>query len=317
MRIDFNKKLVCLAPMAGFTDRVFRQICRENGADLVYTEMVSARGVVENEKIAQKYSRVNKSLKLAEFSDKERPIIIQIFGNEPEFMAEAAKIICDKLDPEGIDINMGCPARKVIANEYGSSLLKEPELAAEITQSVKKVIGDRVLSVKTRLGWDNKDEILKFAPIIEAAGADMIAIHGRTKQQGFLGESDWEMIGRVKDVLQIPVLANGGIRNWQDVNRCLDISRADGVLIGQAAIGKPWIFQEIKNNKEIDYDMQKISYYAKRHLDLYRLYFNNFNEIKKHLVAYYKGFDNCSDFRRKIVLCESFEECEEILKAHI
>ncbi len=308
--IEENQKIIALAPMAGFTDSAFRQICRKNGADLVYSEMVSARGTVED----QKFTDGGKSLGFSRFLDAERPILVQIFGNEPVIMAEAAKIICEKYNPEGIDINMGCPARKVVANDYGSSLLKDPQLAAEIVRQVKASIGDRILSVKTRLGWENNNEILTFAPKMEAAGADMIAIHGRTRKQEFSGEVDWEMIGQVKKLLKIPVLANGGIKNWQDIDRCLEISGADGVLIGQAAVGRPWIFDEYKQQKSIELSFEETCEIAFEHIELYHNYSKFFNELKKHLLAYFKGFPNCSELRRDIAMSESFEEFKEVLE---
>lgn len=312
MKLDFSKKIIGLAPMAGYTNSAFRLMCIKYGADLVYSEMVSARGIVED----QKFADGGKSLALAKFIDKERPIFVQIFGNEPEIMAEAAKIICDKYDPDGIDINMGCPARKVIANDYGSSLMKEPELAMCIVKSVKAVIGDRYLSVKTRLGWDNNEEILKFAPMMESAGSDLIAIHGRTKQEAFSGEADWEMIGRVKKLVNIPVFANGGIKSWLDIDKCLSKSDADGVLIGQGAIGRPWIFKEYKNRQTLNYDFSELSKIAYEHARMHNEFDDNYDELKKHLLSYFKGFPNCSELRRDIAYSKNFNEFSNVLEKY-
>lgn len=310
MELSKENRIIGLSPMAGFTDSSFRSICREFGADLVYTEMVSARGLTEE----MKSKGDGKSLQLVRFNEVERPVLVQIFGNEPGIMGEAAKIICEKFNTDGIDINMGCPARKVIANDYGSSLLKEPELAAEIVRQVKNVVGERKLTVKTRLGWDNEEQILDFAPMMEKAGADMIAIHARTKAQGFSGEPNYEKISEVKKLVKIPVLANGGIKNWQDIDKCLEISKADGVLIGQAAIGRPWIFHEYKEQRTINFEIEKVFEIAWHHYSRFMKYSSNFNEIKKHLVGYFKGFPNASELRRQICLAESREELEGVLR---
>jgi tRNA-dihydrouridine synthase B len=306
----FEKKIIGLAPMAGFTDSPFRILCKKYGADLVYSEMISARGVLEEWKNAGK--KDPKSLQLARFQEIERPIMIQLFGNEAEIIAEAAKILVEKCNPEGIDINMGCPARKVIANDYGSSLLKDPELAFEVVKNVKKVVPNKIVSVKTRLGWENKEEILEFAQGLENAGVDFLAIHGRTKIQGFSGEADWEMIGKVKEKVKIPILANGGINNFEDGIECLKVSGADGILIGQGVLGHPWIFEEINCGKLQLKEFADTAQIAREHIILARDYY--FIELRKHLLHYFKSFPNSAQFREKICKCNDISDFDKIVR---
>ena len=224
--------------MADYTDQPFSILCRETaGKDFViFREMVSAEAIVRGNA---------KTLKMCEIDQRERPVIIQIFGDKPETMARAAKIIDDKFKPDGIDINMGCPVPKIAQkSKAGSALMKYPDLAVEIIQAINNEKLKCPLSVKTRLGWSDVNDILEFAPRLEQAGIDAITIHGRTKMQGYAGTADWNKIAEVKKILKIPVIANGDIKSAEDIARCLEITGADGVMIGRGALGNPWIFKE-------------------------------------------------------------------------
>lgn len=225
-------KLV-LAPMAGVTDRAFRQICREQGAALTVTEMVSAKALTYGDK---------KTPKLLGLSENEHPAAVQIFGHEPETMAEGAKIAHAISGCDIIDINMGCPAPKIAGNGDGSALMRDPALAASIIQAVSRAV-DVPVTVKIRKGWDEKSvNCVELAKRAEQAGAAAIAVHGRTRAQQYSGTADWDAIAAVKQAVSIPVIANGDVAEPQDAVRILKHTGADGVMIGRGALGDPWIF---------------------------------------------------------------------------
>jgi len=300
-----NKKpILALAPMADYTDSPFSVMCKKGGADLIYREMVSADALVHNSE---------KTLAMADFDKLERPIILQIFGSEPGIMARAASILEKKYKPDGIDINMGCPARKIVSDFNGASLMKDSKRAVAIIKAVKKVI-KAPLSVKTRLGWDKESEILKFAPIIERAGIEALSIHGRTKHQGYSGQANWDMIGRVKKKLKIPVLVNGDIVDVASFYRAMVVTNADGALIARGALGKPWIFNNIKNgNDEVPKNIKKII------LDHAKLHIKEYGDrgiitLRKHLINYVKGMPDAKALREKLVKVESLKELESILR---
>jgi len=299
-----NKKpIIGLSPMADYTDKPFSLLCKKFGAQIIFREMVSADAIVHANP---------KTLKMIEIDKAERPLVQQIFGNDPKIMAEAAKIIYETAAPDGIDINMGCPAHKVTKNFHGAVLMKEPNLAQKIVEAVKKAVSAPV-SVKTRLGWYKKDEILKFAPLIEAAGADAITVHGRTKIQGYAGDADWEMITRVKQILTVPVLANGSIFSPRDIETCLKITKADGVLIARGAIGNPWIFQ--RREKET-INLEEIKRTILKHAKLQVEHYGEYGMIlfRKHLLMYFKGLPRSKEIKQKLTSIASLEELEKILK---
>lgn len=231
-----RKKILALSPMADMTDSPFCQIVRRiGGADVVFREMVSAEAIARENK---------NTLGMTDFVPAERPIVQQIFGSDPLVMARAAAIVMERATPEGIDINMGCPVYKIISSFNGCALMRDPDRAAAIIREVRYAIGDRVpISAKIRLGWSNPDEFKKFIPVIEDAGADLIAIHGRTKTQGYGGESDWKRIGEAKKIARVPILANGDIHYPRQVAEALSVTGADGVLIARGALGNPWFFR--------------------------------------------------------------------------
>ncbi|MFA5128040.1 MAG: tRNA-dihydrouridine synthase family protein [Patescibacteria group bacterium] len=273
--------VVSLAPMADYTDQPFSILCREvSGKDfLIFREMVSAEAIVRGNA---------KTLKMCEIDERERPVIIQIFGDKPETMARAAKIIDDKFHPDGIDINMGCPVPKIAQkSRAGAALMKHPDLAMEIIQAIKKEKLKCPLSVKTRLGWSDKNEILEFALRLQEAGIDRIEIHGRTKTQGYAGEADWTMIAKVKKILKIPVLANGDIKCADDIQKCLEITGADGVMIGRGALGNPWVLAN--NNKKITNN--ELIKTIIRHAELHIAHYGDRGMVtlRKHLPWYFHG----------------------------
>ena len=231
--IELENNLI-LAPMAGITDLAFRKLCKENGAGLVETEMVSSRAIVYNDE---------KTLKMLNTEGEKRPISMQIFGNDPEIMAESAKFLNDKADI--IDINMGCPAPKVVKNGDGSRLLLDLDLVSEIVKSVVSVAKVPV-TVKIRKGWDEEHIVaLEAARVIEKAGASAIIVHGRTRSQFYSGKADWEIIKKIKESVNIPVIGNGDIIDGKSAREMFETANVDGIMIGRATLGNPWIFKEI------------------------------------------------------------------------
>ena len=234
--IQLNTRLA-LAPMAGVTDLAFRTICRELGAGLTYTEMVSAKALCFQD---------GKTLQLMELGEDEHPVAVQIFGSDPDCMAQAAEKVAAVANPDFIDINMGCPVPKVAAHGDGSGLMRTPELAARIVSGVKAACGKPV-TVKIRKGWDKGSvNAVEFAQAMEAAGADAIAVHGRTRAQMYSGKADWDIIRLVKQAVQVPVIANGDVAEPEDAPHILHYTGADMVMIGRGCFGNPWLFQQAK-----------------------------------------------------------------------
>ena len=223
-----------LAPMAGVTDETFRLICRQHGADVCVTEMVSAKAL---------YYKNKNTAELLYHRETEHPIGVQIFGNEPELMAEQAAQIEEHFD--FVDVNMGCPVPKVVKNHEGSALMLDPELAERIISAMTKVL-KKPVTVKFRKGFDDAHiNAPEFAKRMEAAGAAAIAIHGRTREQYYSGQADWDIIRKVKESVLIPVIGNGDIKTPQDAKRMLEETGCDGLMIARAARGNPWIFEQI------------------------------------------------------------------------
>ena len=349
-----------LAPMASYTDSAFRLLCKEFGADIVMTELVSADAIFHNKKIKNKKLKIkniekdlfdsDKTLSLMRFDQRERPIVVQLFGKYPEKFAYAAKWVVDNIKPDGIDINMGCPARKVVGSDHGAALLKNHNLAVEIVRAVREQI-QIPLSVKTRLGWGSDDEILQFAPKLVKAGVDAIIIHGRTYKDGFRNIARWENIYRLKSEflktsrrfalanVGIPteasgknyklkaIIGNGDIRDYKEA---IDKSESegiklDGVAIGRAAFGNPWIFSPNKSRcSDRDPDISEssglISYSLipciLRHAELCyeKKGDHGIIEFRKHLLAYTKGLPNAKELRRQAVKIETIEDAKAVLE---
>ena len=315
-----NKPLKVLAPMAGYTDSAFRLLCREMGADLVVTELISADAVANNKfKIEKSKSKIevfsnknNTTAEMLTFFQAERPLVIQLFGKNPENFAKATKWIAANLSPDGIDINMGCPARKVVGSDHGAALLKKPELACEIVKAVKMET-DLPVSVKTRLGWENDDEILGFAPKLAKAGINAITIHGRTYNDGFRGVARWGNIYKTKELLEdgIAVIGNGDRENFQ-----FPISnfQLDGIAIGRAAFGNPWIFGENLNFEYQNSKILKDTILRHATLVLEAKGYHGLIEFRKHLVAYLRGLPEAKKLRMTAVKIECKEDIEKLLK---
>lgn len=224
-----------LAPMAGVTDAAYRQICQQMGAAYTVTEMVSAKAVEYGDK---------KTAALADMSKDRRPVFLQLFGGEPETLALAAEKLL-YLQPDGIDLNMGCPVPKIVGNGAGSALMKTPEKCGEIVAAVKRRVTVPV-TVKMRAGWDKSSvNAVEVAQRCEAAGADAVCIHGRTREQLYQGRADWEIIRRVKQAVGIPVIGNGDVADAQSAALMLEQTGCDMVLVGRGALGNPWVFREI------------------------------------------------------------------------
>lgn len=294
-----------LAPMAGFTDVGFRDICARYGAAITYTEMVSAKGMVYGNE---------KTRELLATTDNERITAAQIFGNDPSILADAvSRPELGKFDI--IDINMGCPVPKIVKNGEGSALLKNPDLGYEIIKSVVKAT-DKPVTVKMRIGFKaNEFNAIPLAQAVEAGGAAAIAVHGRTREQYYSGNADWNAIGRVKGSVSIPVIANGDVDSYADYKRILDITGADGIMIGRGALGKPWIFKAIANKQDdsIFYDIrecitEQINILKKFYSDRY-IYSN----MKKHICYYARGIVGVKSVRDAVCRVESVEDMCKII----
>jgi tRNA-dihydrouridine synthase B len=287
-----------LAPMAGITDLPFRVICREMGAGLVYSEMVSAEALIRDSK---------RTMAMLSSDRREHPVAFQLFGSKPDSMAEAAGII-SATDADIIDINMGCPVPKVLKSGSGSALLRDLGLARKIMEAVVRS-SSKPVTIKVRLGWDAKSIVaVDIARAAEAVGIAAITVHGRTKAMGFSGRADWSMIRAVKETVGIPVIGNGDVRSAGDAKRMLDETGCDGVMIGRATEGNPWIFREAKTYLETGTlpprpspeERKKVMF---RHLnDVIAQLGENIGvrEMRKHFCWYTKGLSGGSEFREQI-----------------
>lgn len=310
--MDYEKPIIGLAPMADFTDLPFCRLIRECGAPqtVIFREMVSAEALVRGNQ---------KTLKSLDIHASERPVVQQLFGSDHQAMAEAALIVEKRVKPEGLDINMGCPVHKAVSNFNGASLMREPEKAAQIIKTMKSVVSVP-LSVKTRLGWSQPDEILRFAQVVENAGADALEIHARTKDQGYAGQADWQMVGQVVKGVKIPVLVNGDITDTQTAQQALTVSGAAGLLIGRGALGHPWIFKDIsaslsgRGTVEQPSVQQKMDF-LRRHAELQIEHYGQDGLIKlrKHFPWYFKGIPGFRQFRAQAVRITTLDELEGLI----
>ncbi|ANT65756.1 tRNA dihydrouridine synthase DusB [Prosthecochloris sp. CIB 2401] len=305
---------VMLAPMEDVTDRSFRKLCKRFGADVVYTEFISAEALRRG---------VEKSLGKMRFDTDEEPAVIQIFGNAEEAMAEAA-VIAAEAGPSWIDINFGCPAKKVAGKGAGAALLKEPEKMARITAAVVKAVSLPV-TVKTRLGWDRDSlNILDIVPRLEDAGIAALAIHGRTRSEMYKGVADWEWITRVKEKATVPVIANGDIWSASDAAAMFAQTSADAIMIGRGAIGNPFIFRQARELLDTGKVSWQPDYHdriaaAIEHLKMSIEYkgekYGNL-EMRRHYATYLKGLPRVSQIRNQIVREDQWERTVEILQSY-
>ena len=283
-----------LAPLAGHTDNAFRTICKLCGADVMVTEMVSSDGLIFNH---------DKSIGYAGFSEIQHPIGIQLFGNDPLIMAKATEVVLEK-QPDFIDINMGCPVKKVVKKGAGSALMKTPKIAEQIVKEVKRVLSgsDVILSGKIRSGWDfDSLNYLSFGKMLEDSGLEILTLHPRTKSQKFSGKSNWEHIKLLKEEITIPVVGNGDIHDYNDAKKMYETTYCNSIMIGRGILGKPWLFNEIKNNVTIPlYEKLDI---IKKHFELTIADKGEkiaVMEMRSHLSNYSKGYKESSTFRRKV-----------------
>lgn len=305
-----------LAPMAGVTDRAFRDICKKYGAEYTVTEMVSAKALHFND---------DESKKLAEVREDETPCAVQIFGHEPDIMAEATEMILNKdivkgAMPDSIDINMGCPVKKIVTNQDGSALMKNPALAGEIIKAVCKVSTVPV-TLKIRTGWnDSSKNAVEIAQIAEENGASMICVHGRTREEMYTPPVDRETIAKVKRAVSIPVVANGGIYTAEDAIRMFEETNCDGLMIARGAMGNPWLFEEIiaaidgKNYcprpiyEKISAAIKQVEIMIEDKGERIALL-----EARRHLAYYIKGEIGSAETRFRLNSSSSFSELKSII----
>lgn len=294
---------IFLAPMAGITNLPFRLICHEFNPGLVYTEMISSKGLFYND---------DKTKLLLNVENEKRPIAVQIFGSDVEVMKYAASYISKIADI--IDINMGCPAPKIVKNGDGSKLMLNIKLAEDIIHEVVNVSNIPV-TVKFRKGWDsNNINAIEFAKMCENAGASAITIHGRTREEFYSGSADWEIIKKVKKSVNIPVIGNGDIKNIEDAIEMFKQTNVDGIMIGRAAIGNPWIFDEILNDKSLNNvdNKQKLRIILK-HIDLQVQYMGEncgIKEMRKFIPYYTKNLKDATKIREQVNKIETKNELE-------
>lgn len=314
-KIKINNALL-LAPMEDVTGIGFRKLCKEMGADIVYTEFVNSDGLIRNNK---------KTAKKMIITEEERPVGIQIYGADIESMVEAAKI-SEGLNPDIIDINAGCWVKKVVKRGAGSGLLKDPDYMEKMVEAIVKAV-EKPVTVKTRLGWDSDSIIIcEVARRLENVGARALTIHCRTSRQGHSGEVDWSFISKVKDEVSIPVVVNGGVFTAEDVQRAFNETGADGVMIARGAIQHPWIFREAKHLIETGSLLTEISMEerietALRHLR-YEIEYKDEERravipFRKYYTGYLKGLHHSSKIRQQLMTYHEYAPIEDLLRNYL
>ena len=306
------KNALLLAPMEDVTGIGFRKLCKEMGADVVYTEFVNSDGLIRNNK---------KTAKKMTITEEERPVGIQIYGADIEAMVEAAKI-SESMNPDIIDINAGCWVRKVVKRGAGSGLLKDPDYMEKMVEAIVNAV-DKPVTVKTRLGWDSDSIIIcDVAKRLENVGAKALTIHCRTSRQGHSGEVDWSFIPKIKEEVKIPVVVNGGVFTAEDAQRAFDETGADGVMIARGAIQHPWIFREAKHLIETGSQLPELTVEerietALRHLQYEIDYKDEERQavipFRKYYTGYLKGLHHSSQIRQQLMTYQEYAPIEDLL----
>lgn len=304
-----------LGPMAGVTDLPFRLLCKEMGCGLLYTEMVSAKAL---------YYKNKNTLPLLETDPKEQPLAVQLFGSEPELMAEMAKTLEDK-GYQFIDINMGCPVPKIVNNHEGSALMKEPLLVGKIIETMVKAVNLPV-TVKFRKGFtEEMANAVEIARIAQESGAAAVAVHGRTREQFYSGEADWDIIRQVKEAVTIPVIGNGDVTDVDSYLKMKEVTGCDAVMIGRAAKGNPWVFQQIATyintgerlaRPELPEVVEMMLRHARMMVD-FKGEYTGIREMRKHLAWYTQGYPGSSKLRGKVSEVETYSDIEQLLDRYL
>ena len=306
------KNNIVMAPMAGISNSAYRKICKEMGCGLVYAEMVSDKAITYNNQ---------KTIDMLYMSDEERPIVQQIFGSDVDSFVYAAKYIEKNMNPDIIDINMGCPVPKVaVRAQAGSALLKDPDKIYDIVHAVVSSVKIPV-TVKIRSGWDSKHiNAVEVAKVIEKAGASAICIHPRTRSQGYSGKADWTLIKAVKDAVSIPVIGNGDIKKPEDVKRMIDETNCDAVMIGRGLLGNPWLIKnsinylegkpmiEVTINDRIDMCLKHLEYLNKLKNEKIACM-----EIRNHISWYFKGIKGANELKNRVYQTSNIHDIISLL----
>ena len=307
-----------LAPMAGVTDTTFRQLCKEYGSDVMVSEFVSAEGI---------FRKNERTMEYLDFSESERPLGIQLFGGDPEHLAEAAKIVLEWKRPDFLDINFGCPVSKVVSKNGGSSLLRDCPLLARVASAIVKAVAPFPVTAKMRIGWSTDTiNATTTARLLEDCGIQAIAVHGRTKEQGYSGLADWDVIAQVAECVRVPVIGNGDIVTAQDVELRRKTTRIAGAMIGRSAMQHPWIFREIKHylatgthlaRPSLDEQLAHIRRHcametARQGNELYAM-----QSMRTQLMAYSRGMPDAKRLREKFAHVASLAQLDDIAAENI
>jgi tRNA-dihydrouridine synthase B len=307
-----------LAPMAGVTNTVFRRICKARGADVLTTEFVSAEGILHRNARTRYY---------LEFQEDERPVGVQLFGAEPERLAEAARAVIDWVRPDFLDLNFGCPVNKVVCKNGGSSLLKDCPLLARVANAVVGAAHPVPVTAKIRIGWDHRSvNAMETARILEQSGVRRIAVHGRTKEQGYSGRADWSVIGEVAATVGIPVIGNGDIASAEDALKRRSETGVAGMMVGRAAMASPWIFSEIRTAlnasrvlppPSLEDRWRLICAHCSQEIVWRRDEQMAMKAMRSRLMAYTRGMPGGPRLRDRLAHVESLTELEDLAASHL